>query len=363
MRKKKIVIIQRELPFYTKPLFDQLLKSRKFEFYLISGSNESVSGGEIDLANKRSLKMKNININIKNFEFWWHLFLIKKLRKIKPDAVIIEGMISNLTNWRLIQLKKKMGFKLIGWVCGYQNYTGKTKDFLLRVYFHYFDYCLAYHTAAKRFLMKYGFPEDKITILHNSREVSFNYNKKKMEEIKNKYSLKNKKVILFIGRIKKSKKIDLLLEAIKRLDESYACLVVGDGDYLPYLKNKYKKNKNIKFVGEVIEGNENYFKLSDIFVLPGPGGLSLNEAVYHGLPIISSYGDGSAEDLVINDYNGFLIRDVTSEKLTEKIRYIFENNKKKLYAKNSLKLGKKFSFENFVRNFIKGAGNCLKNGK
>jgi len=359
---KKVLIIQRELPFYRIPLFEKLLNSKEFDFYLITGENDSVSGGKNVIKNEKALKIKNIKKNIKNFEFWYHKNLIKQIRKIKPDVIVLEGMISNISNWQIIFLKKIMKFKLIAWVCGYQNYTGKIKDFLLKKYFSFFDYCLAYHTKAKEFLLNYGFPREKIAVLNNAVKVNKKYNKKHIQKIKETYNLNDKKVILFVGRVKKSKKIELLLDSIKLLDKKYACLIVGGGDYLGFLKKKYKKQKNIIFTGEVIKGVEDYFQVADIFVLPGPGGLSLNEALYHGLPIISSLADGSAEDLVINNYNGFLLKKVTPNKIAEKIKEIFDKGKEN-FAGNSLKLGEKYSFDNFVENYLKGIRCCITNGR
>jgi len=359
MKKEKIVIIQREFPFYRKPLFERLLNLKEREYYLITGGNDSVSGGTIKINSPKHIKIKNIKIKIKNFEIWRQPRVLKEIKRIQPDIVIIEAMISNISNWEIIQLKKKYGFKLIAWACGYQKYTGKIKDFLLRKFFRNCDYFLAYHGVARDFLIRYGVMANKITILHNAVEVSFDYDRDKIKKIRSENLLKGKNVIIYVGRIVKTKQLEILLESMKKLGEDYVCMIVGGGDYLPHLKEKYKPIKNIRFIGEIINGIENYFKVADLFVLPGPGGLSLNEALYHGLPIISSLADGSAKDLVIDGYNGFLIKDITINKLTKRIRDVFKKGGKDIYSKNSLKLGKKFNFDNFVRNYMGGVTNCI----
>ncbi|HEX7975289.1 MAG TPA: glycosyltransferase family 4 protein, partial [Anaerolineales bacterium] len=43
---------------------------------------------------------------------------------------------------------------------------------------------------------------------------------------------------------------------------------------------------------------EPYFAAADLFVLPGTGGLAVQEAMAHGLPVIVADGDGSQNDLV-----------------------------------------------------------------
>jgi len=41
-----------------------------------------------------------------------------------------------------------------------------------------------------------------------------------------------------------------------------------------------------------------YFAGADLFVLPGTGGLAVQEAMSHGLPVIVAKGDGTQDDLV-----------------------------------------------------------------
>ena len=41
-----------------------------------------------------------------------------------------------------------------------------------------------------------------------------------------------------------------------------------------------------------------YFEEADLFVLPGTGGLAVQEAMSYGLPIIVAQGDGTQDDLV-----------------------------------------------------------------
>ena len=44
--------------------------------------------------------------------------------------------------------------------------------------------------------------------------------------------------------------------------------------------------------------------MSNIFVLPGTGGLAINEAMAYGLPVICSEADGTEKDLVIKVERG-----------------------------------------------------------
>jgi glycosyltransferase involved in cell wall biosynthesis len=49
-----------------------------------------------------------------------------------------------------------------------------------------------------------------------------------------------------------------------------------------------------------------YFSRADLFVLPGTGGLAVQEAMGYGLPVVVAEGDGTQEDLVRAE-NGWII--------------------------------------------------------
>ena len=49
-----------------------------------------------------------------------------------------------------------------------------------------------------------------------------------------------------------------------------------------------------------------YFLEADLFVLPGTGGLAVQEAMSYGLPVIVAQGDGTQDDLVRNE-NGWQV--------------------------------------------------------
>jgi glycosyltransferase involved in cell wall biosynthesis len=50
-----------------------------------------------------------------------------------------------------------------------------------------------------------------------------------------------------------------------------------------------------------------YFSTADLFVLPGTGGLAVQEAMSYGLPVIMGRGDGTNDDLV-RAGNGWQLR-------------------------------------------------------
>jgi glycosyltransferase involved in cell wall biosynthesis len=77
-------------------------------------------------------------------------------------------------------------------------------------------------------------------------------------------------------------------------------LIVGDGPERETLEILAKEvYPSAEFVGAK-HGAElkPYFEQADLFVLPGTGGLAVQEAMSYGLPVIVAKGDGTQDDLV-----------------------------------------------------------------
>ena len=85
-------------------------------------------------------------------------------------------------------------------------------------------------------------------------------------------------------------------------------IIVGDGPERLALESLAKEvYPSAEFIGAK-HGAElkPYFEQADLFVLPGTGGLAVQEAMSYGLPIIVARGDGTQDDLV-REKNGWQI--------------------------------------------------------
>ena len=108
-----------------------------------------------------------------------------------------------------------------------------------------------------------------------------------------------------MGRLQARKRIDSLLRACAVLSEvegpdAPRLVIVGDGPERGNLEQVAQQiYPSAQFIGAK-HGDElkPYFAEADLFVLPGTGGLAVQEAMSHGLPVIVAKGDGTQDDLV-----------------------------------------------------------------
>ena len=167
--------------------------------------------------------------------------------------------------------------------------------------------------------------------------------------------------ILHIGRLVAWKRVDLLIEAYEKVFEKYPhseLTIVGDGPELENLRQQATRSvakDKIRFVGGVYTPFElgRYMKESSLYVLAGMGGLSINDAMCYGLPVICSVCDGTEKDLVENGKNGYFFDEGDANDLAGKIMMVLSNNdKRQQMGQESLHIiRKKININTIVENY------------
>ena len=186
-------------------------------------------------------------------------------------------------------------------------------------------------------LVKIGIDKKKIYKISTPVDLEkfSKFNKEKVLEIKNKYE--NKKIILFVGRLVKSKNLLLLIDSFKQVLKEYqntVLLIIGDGEQKEILNKEIeeKKLENEVFLLGAINHNElpNYYKASEFFVLPSTNesfGKVLIEASAMGKPSVVSDTVG-AREIIQKNKTGFIVLINNKKELTEKILLLLKNKEK-----------------------------------
>jgi glycosyltransferase involved in cell wall biosynthesis len=192
----------------------------------------------------------------------------------------------------------KRGRRVLGWGLGAPKQSGLWKRFI-----HQFDGMIAYSQRGAEEYAALGFPHEKIFVAHNSVSPA------PAEPMPNRPSTFDlRPTLLFVGRLQARKRIDSLLRACAEMENSPHLLIVGDGPERDALETLAKEiYPTAEFIGAK-HGVElkPYFQQADLFVLPGTGGLAVQEAMSYGLPVIVAKGDGTQDDLV-REENGWQI--------------------------------------------------------
>jgi len=360
--KKPIIafVFDRVMHYQLNPIrqLDARLRRHGLELHMISGIRPAGESGRVAVAEQvipleRKFALRDWKFG--SFVFRLALGYLKPVQELRPAVVVCPAHPGDLGHWGLIALKRLAGYRLVAWQCGYEYNPGRLKRLLLKWFVPSFDLHLAYHGNARRYALGHGARPEQVVVMHNTLdETRFVLTDKRAacaRLARLHPEIRGRRIVLYVGAVLEEKKLERLLDAMARLDREDAMLmIVGDGPHLPSLRARAKGRTDIVFAGQVIDGVGIYFDAAEVYVLPGTGGLGINEAMAHSLPIISGYADGSADDLVIDGENGYRLRENTVEELVDRIGKILDE------PETAAKMGRtsrawitgKFSFQRFL---------------
>lgn len=186
---------------------------------------------------------------------------------------------------------------------------------------------LNYSTAAWDILPSYGVRREQIHITYNSTDTEALLREKEAVQTSAPLLAPSQRRLLHIGRLVKWKRVDLLIEAFHKIIPSFPdaeLVIVGDGPELANLKQQAADlglAGSVRFAGAVYHPKElgAYMNESTVYVLAGMGGLSINDAMTYGMPILCSVCDTTEKDLVIDGKNGFFFQEGDADSLAEKV--------------------------------------------
>lgn len=373
-RSQRILIIQRIFAHYRKPIFDRLHK--KATFTLLHSSFKS-NIKQIQAEYSRNISGFKIGGNdtiIFLNPFW-------QIVKIRPKIIIHEFSIGILSMVPTIILGKLLGAKIILWGHGYDRKKGffpenRRSDKIRLILMQKADALLLYGQAGKKELSKY-LDTKKIFVAQNTLDTdkltAFKNNLEKLGKDRIKQELKfNKKYnLIFIGRLIKSKKpeycINIINDYINETGDEIMLHFVGDGEAKEEMENLVYKNKlqdNIKFYGAIYDDRVTGKLLycSDLMIMPGYLGLSVNHSFCFECPVISlkKKKDGpfhSPEvEYVIQNKTGYLADDYNDMK--NFVIAFLKNEKKQIKFKKEIN----YCIENVcsIDNMIDGICQAIK---
>lgn len=140
--------------------------------------------------------------------------------------------------------------------------------------------------------------------------------------------------VLYLGRIKKYKGIDIGMRAVRRLLERYPDIdyqVAGQGDYLDDLKRMARElgmEQNVSFVGQISgEAKVEVIRRSDVLLYASPKegwGMSVVEANACGTPVVASNSPG-LRDSIQDGATGYLVPHGDEAAVADRIDALLSN--------------------------------------
>lgn len=180
----------------------------------------------------------------------------------------------------------------------------------------------------------YGVPKEKIFVKYNSPDTDLLFAIREKIEDEQPILSPSPHRLLHLSRLVPVKRVDLLIKALAIVAKEYPdaeLVVVGRGPEEQALKELAQSlgvADAVRFCGWVDQEEVGrYLLASTIYVLAGHGGLSINDAMAFGKPVIvaTDAADGTEKHLVFEGLNGLYFKQGDAQELAEKIKYLFKN--------------------------------------
>jgi glycosyltransferase involved in cell wall biosynthesis len=293
-----LALQQRVLPTYRAPFFDLLAQScgSMSMFAGLPRPDESIASAD-RLQFADFTRGRNLHLLRGSFYLCYQLGLLDWLKRSNPEALIVEANPRYLATSSAVMWMHLRNKPVIGWGLGSPPLLGPLAGFrrTRRINFlNQFDALVSYSQRGADEYATLGFPREKIFVAHNAASHA-----PKIKPEDRPLSV-DRVTILFVGRLQARKRVDSLLRACAELNQNIRLIIVGDGPERISLESLSKEcYPSAEFIGAK-HGAElkPYFEAADLFVLPGTGGLAVQEAMSYGLPVIVAKGDGTQDDLV-----------------------------------------------------------------
>jgi glycosyltransferase involved in cell wall biosynthesis len=361
----KVVFLFDRVMHYHEGLFVRLeadLAAHGIELILLSGREKSKTTGRVALKTsvvRNQIEFDLVERPIGPFMVRYQKGVVERITAMKPDIVVSMCHSGTFSEWQIARLKNVLSFKLVAWQCGYEFNPGRLKQWVLGRFVPRFDHHLAYHTNAKHYALAHGARPDQITVMHNTIDEAAIHCMPRLEArqlVGTKWpAVANKRIVLYVGAVLEEKKLEVVFAALDLLKQSDVIfLMVGDGPHLPEIKRHYGHRTDFISTGQIVDGVGPYFDAADVFILPGTGGLAINEAMAHGLAVISGYADGSADDLVIDGQNGYRLKSGTASEMAERLGQVLDAPDKAaaMGAAGQKRIHGELSFERFIQRVV-----------
>lgn len=349
---KEVIIIQRIFPKYQQPIFDAI--NKKIDFTLLyskdrSGIKQTLSPYAVEIKKWRYGK-GDTQLFLRGFKYIW---------KSKPKVIIHELAVGILSLPIVLLARKIWGYKFIIWGHSYNrkigfNPQGNLSD-RYRIWIHKkADAIITYSNGEKEILVKNKIDSNKIFPALNTLDtnkylpIRDKLEKIGKQHIKEELGFKHQFNLVFIGRLYEDKWPQYAIEVLdilrKRKSLSIGLHFVGTGEIeknLSELSQKKGLQNDVYFHGEIYDDYKTgqLLFVSDMMIMPGCVGLSVNHAFCFDCPVITFEAaqlvpaHGPEIEYIVNGNTGFIAKNKNIEDMSERIFNYLHDDQLRQYMK------------------------------
>ena len=352
---KKLAIITTHPIQYNAPLFELLTKRNLISLKVFYTWGETAKSSKYDpdfdlnitwdiplLSNYDYVFVKNISSRPGSHHFLGIVNpdLLNIVEEFRPDAILVYGWAFH-SHFKLIRhFKNKIPvfFRGDSTLLDHVNPLKKLlKKLILSFVYRRIDYALYAGQSNYDYFRFSGVPDRALIFaphaIDNRRFMDVSDVKLQSSlEWRNRLGIAfNEFVFLYCGKFTEKKNILFLIDAFKLAGFTHQVhlVLVGNGPDESKIVSSIKSESNIHHIPfQNQSAMPSIYHMADVYVLPSKGpaetwGLSVNEAMAAGKPVLVSNKSGAAYDLVKDSINGYIFNPTDLNDLSQKLQLIY----------------------------------------
>ena len=325
-------------PHYRTSIYKMMDQKLGCDFYF--GDKVESPLKTMDYRSLNGYKHTVKNIRLFNTGFLWQSGVLR-LAFGPYKHFILTGSPYILSNHVLSLFARVQNKRIYLWTHGVKGNSNWKKRILERFTFFMANKVLLYGDFAKNNMIQQGYSNDKLVPVYNSldyEEQLIVRNQISSNLIFEEHFNNKNPVLIYIGRIQKSKKINLLIEAVAKLkSQNIFCnlVIIGkdiEGNEMPSLVDFHDLNQAVWFYGPCYDENliGNLIYNSDVCISPGLIGLTAIHSLTYGTPVLTSNQfnkHGPEFEAIVPGSTGDFFKDGDLEDLVRTIKKWISLNK------------------------------------
>ena len=291
----KLCMIAVSAAMYRMSIFKRIDSSFNCDWYIGVLNNDIATFDTSILKNVSYFRYGYINPKL-----YWKKGILSLLFSKKYNTFILCAESRSISDYLFVGLKKLLcpRKKIILWTHGWYGKEGIIEKKIKLWLFKRANAILLYGIYGKELLVKEGISSSKLFVIGNSLNYGKQLKLREQCETTNiyvRYFNNTNPTVIFVGRLTRVKRLDILLYAVnilKKQEFKVNVVIVGDGEErrsLEKLVNNLDINQQVWFYGPCYDEaiNAELIYNADVCVAPGNIGLTAVHSMMFGCPAIT----------------------------------------------------------------------------